>query len=64
MLELTQFAKHHIPEEPELTMRTLPTKESGVLPIALVSLSETEGHNIRELEPISRYIITMEYVQV
>jgi hypothetical protein len=29
---------------------------------ALVSLSKTESHNMREL--MARYIITMEYVQV
>ena len=67
MLELAKFPKHHIREEHELDDKDLADKriwsiaQMGVTS-ALVSLSKTESHNMREL--IARYIITMEYVQI
>eukprot|EP00090_Calanus_glacialis_P004732 TRINITY_DN13559_c0_g1_i1.p1 TRINITY_DN13559_c0_g1~~TRINITY_DN13559_c0_g1_i1.p1 ORF type:complete len:1002 (-),score=408.50 TRINITY_DN13559_c0_g1_i1:92-3097(-) len=54
MLELAKFAKHHIPEEHELDDEDFADKriwsiaKMGVTS-ALVSLSKTESHNMREL---------------
>lgn len=54
MLELAKFAKHHIPEEHELDDEDFADKriwsiaQMGVTS-ALVSLSKTESHNMREL---------------
>ena len=67
MLELAKFAKHYIPEEHELVDEDFADKRiwsianMGVSS-ALVSLSKTESHNMREL--IARYLMTMEYVHV
>jgi len=58
MIELAKFAKHHIPEEHELDDEDFADKriwsiaKLGVTS-ALVSLSKTESHNMREL--IARY---------
>jgi len=54
MLELAKFAKHHIPEEHEMDDEDFADKriwsiaQMGVTS-ALVSLSKTESHNMREL---------------
>ena len=67
MLELAKFPKHHIPVEHELDDEDLADKriwsiaQMGVTS-ALVSLSKTESHNMRELT--ARYIIIMENVEV
>jgi hypothetical protein len=67
MLDLAKFAKNRIHEEHELDEEDFVDKriwsiaQMGVTS-ALVSLSKTESHNMREL--IARYIITMEYVQI
>ena len=59
MLELAKFAKHHIPEEHELDDEDFADKrvwsiaQMGVTS-ALVSLSKTESHNMREL--IARWV--------
>ena len=54
MLELAKFAKHHIPEEHELDDEDFVDKRTDTLgrlgvTSALVSLSKTESHNLREL---------------
>ena len=54
MLELAKFAKHHIPEEHELDDEDFADKRTDTLgrlgvTSALVSLSKTESHNMREL---------------
>lgn len=54
MVELAKFAKHHIPEEHELDDEDFADKRVDTLgrlgvTSALVSLSKTESHNLREL---------------
>ena len=66
MLELAKFAKHRIPKEHELDDEDFADKRIWSVAMmgvtsALVSLSKTESHNMREL--IARYIIIMFYVQ-
>ena len=61
MLELAKFAKHHIPEEHELDDEDFADKriwsiaKMGVTS-ALVSLSKTESHNMRELDSQVHYL--------